>query len=385
MEPLAIARHRIIFLLFTVFVVMVMPGCETNEIETATPPGPVIVPTLTLTGSPTGNPGEIPEAIPQETAQPSPTPDLPSFSSFPCPELSCVWRLDQQTPQLIPLHDQVEVAYDYSTATNRLLHGHFSGRGAGPGNIAVTDLQFLDLDNSENRQIVAVENIAEAVWAPNGQDIAYVRATSRAYELHWLAGFQEDRLLANEVAFTLSVSPAGDKVAFTRESNLNPRSQPGLYVVDTNTGEERIISEVDRAGRGSVADRPIWSPDGTQILLPVAGETLPHRFLRASVDGSSAAYLEISPSVEGQMAGGTLGGIILWHPDNRRLVGQVFPDVFGPEPRRIFSFELDPSLGQMVSAGLIFEGEGELVGWAEPGESIWIRSQSNELALVPLD
>ena len=379
-------RGKQVHLVATLFL-LVLAGCRT--LETGTPP-PTAIPTMvqTSTQTPLASvvPTPIPETIPIETALPSATPEqaLLISDTIACPELTCIWKLDQEPPELVSFEDKVETVYDYSPGTQRLLHGRFTARGGGPGNIAVTDLQFLDLISGAGRQIIADENIGEAVWAPNGHNLAYAKATSTTYELHWLTEFGEDRMLASNVAFTFSVSPAGDRVAFTRESNYNVSGQPGLYIVDIGSGEEWSISEADRAGMGSISDRPIWSPDGSQILLPVTGESIPFRFLRAAVDGSSEAYLAISPSVAQDMGRSSLGTNLFWHPDNRHLIGQVFPDLFSSEPRRVFSFELDPSLEQMVSAGLIYEGEGELLGWAEPGVSIWIRRQVNDLILVPL-
>jgi hypothetical protein len=366
---------------------LALAGCGTLEVEVATPAVQVAVSTATKTPPVIVTPTPT-EFVPLATDLPTPTQasegETPDSNTIACPELNCVWMLDHEPPELVSFEGQVETVYDYSPATQRLLHGRFTGRGAGPGNIAVSDLQFMELYSGLSRQIIPEENIAEAVWAPNGQNLAYVKATSSTYELHWLTEFGEDRLLARDVAFTFSISPNGDRIAFTRESNYNVAGQPGLFILDISSGEEWSISEVDREGTGSISDRPIWSMDGGQIILPVTGRFSPFGFVRAAADGSSDTFLAISPSVQEKFGRGSLGTNLLWHPDNRHLIGQVFSDMFGSEPRRIFSFELDDALERIVSADLIYEGEGELVGWAEPGASIWIRRQYNDLILAPL-
>jgi Tol biopolymer transport system component len=285
---------------------------------------------------------------------------------------------------MVPFEGQVETAYDYSPATRRLLHGRFTGRGAGPGNIAVTDLRVLDLNSGADRQLIAEENIAEAVWAPDGQNLAYVRATPTTYELRWLTALGEDRRLASDVAFTFSVSPSRDEVAFTRESRYNVEGQPGLYVVEVDSSQERLLSDTDRAGFGSISDRPIWSPDGTQILLLVSSQDVPTRILRAAADGASADFLTFTASLEPEISPSNLGNILLWHPDNRHLVGQIFPGMLGGEPRRIYLFELSPALDQIIAAEIIYEGEGELIGWDQPGITLWIRVPDNQLQRLSL-
>lgn len=368
---------------------LILAGCNSFTAEDVKPPANTIIPTSVRTPPAVVVSTQTPEFAPVETNLPTPTlappaPETQDRSTIACPGITCVWKVDQDPPELITFDGQIETAYDYSPSTQRLLHGKFTGLGAGPGNVAVTDLQFLDLKNGMNRQIIPEENIVEAVWAPDGKHLAYVKSTSTTYELHWMSELGEDRLLASDVAFTFSVSPSGDRVAFTRESNYNINGQPGLYVVDIASGEEWSISDFDREGTGSISDRPIWNSDGSQIILPAAGILSQPGFVRAAVEGSRDNILNLTPSIQEVIGRGSIGANLLWHPDNRHLIGQVYPDMLGSDPNRIFLFELDPALEQLISAELILEGEGELVGWAEPGVSIWVMRQFSDLILVPL-
>ena len=122
-------------------------------------------------------------------------------------------------------------------------------------------------------------------------------ATDSTYELRWRGPNGEDTLLASDVAFTFSISPNGDKVAFTRESNYDLPGQPGLYVVDVASGEEQMLSDVDRAGSGSIEDKPAWSPSGQHVLLPTYGTTGGPGLLRSALDGSDTVTLQFDPSL----------------------------------------------------------------------------------------
>jgi Tol biopolymer transport system component len=259
-----------------------------------------------------------------------------------------------------------------------MLFGLFTGRGAGPGNVAVTGLQSLDIDTGQTMTLLAEEKIVEAAWAPNGRDVAYILATGSTYELHWRSPAGEDRGLASEVAFTFSFSPTGDRIAFTRESGYGMDGEPGLYVVTIESGEERQLSDVDRAGAGTLSERPIWSPNGSQILLPVHQEGAGTYWLRAAADGSQTTFLAFAPHLQQQLDRRTLDPNVLWHPNLVNLVAQAVPAPLSGLPTETLLFELDPALGEVLAADIVHTGEGELLGWDVPGWTIWFRPLETE-------
>src|SRR5690606_5400940 len=104
-------------------------------------------------------------------------------------------------------------------------------------------------------------------------------------------------LLAADVAFTFRVSPQGDQVAFTRESNYGLPGEPGLYVVDVTTAQETMIADADRAGAGSLGDRPEWSPNGQYVLLQTSATTGGPGLVRAAVEGGNSVILGFDPAL----------------------------------------------------------------------------------------
>jgi Tol biopolymer transport system component len=161
----------------------------------------------------------------------------------------------------------------------------------------------LDLVSGESQTIIDEDLVAQGRWLPNGEDLAYILATPTTYELRLRRTSGEDLLLASDVSFAWSVSPSGKTIAFSRESGYETPGEPGLYVVDLETGEERQLSDIDKAGAGSLDDRPIWSPDNQFVFFSTWG-TAPEaggkRLVAAAVDGSDSHDIEISTELSGE-------------------------------------------------------------------------------------
>jgi hypothetical protein len=179
---------------------------------------------------------------------------------------------------------------DYETATNRVLYWDYSASietgGVGPGNLSAGALYMIDLNSNQEAPLLP-ENVVNAAWAPNGTDFGYILANDETYQLvHWTAGASE-RVLATDVPHTFSYSPDGKLIAFTRESKYNLPSEPGLFVVNVETGEETRLSSVDRQGAGGIGEpfRPMWAPDSSSVLL-LNGAAGPYEWIWAAADGS---------------------------------------------------------------------------------------------------
>jgi hypothetical protein len=258
---------------------------------------------------------------------------------------------------------------DYAPATNQLLYAtHFPDHGAGPGGLSAIDLWGFDVETTDIWPVVSDELVIDARWGPDGQSIAYVIATPTTYQLRWRAASGDDRLLAEDVPHTLSVSPDGEWVAFTRESGYEVGGTPGVYAVSLQSGEEIPLSDTDRGGWGSITDEIVWSWDSEHVLLPVQDQ-----LLRAAADGSSSAFLTIDerfadePWYLGQFQK------MLWLPDGQRFVATVNfggPGV-GPVGTSTLVLELDALLETVVAAATV-TADGGLLGWDVPGESVWI-------------
>jgi len=258
---------------------------------------------------------------------------------------------------------------DYAPTTNQLLYAtHWPDHGAGPGGLSAIDLWGFDVETTDVWPVVPDELVIDARWGPDGQSIAYIIATPTTYQLRWRAASGDDRLLAEDVPHTLSVSPDGEWVAFTRETSYEVGGTPGVYAVSLLNGEEILLSDVDRGGWGSITDEIVWSWDSDHILLPVQDQ-----LLRAAADGSSSTTLTIDerlarePWYLGQFQK------VLWLPDGQRVVVTVNfggPGL-GPVGTATVVLELDAALETVVAAATVAD-DGGLLGWDLPGQSVWI-------------
>lgn len=297
---------------------------------------------------------------------------------------SQIWSFTNGEAQLVDLPVDVAYAYGYSTTTGQLLYSSPSEPiGGGPSQMAVNNLWLLDVTSGETQAIFSDLVVVEADLAPDGEHFAYVLATESTYELHWRNLDDEDTLLASDVAFTFSISPDGDKVAFTRESNYGLPGVPGLYVVDVATGEEVMIADADRAGTGSIDDKPVWSPSSHYVLLPTYGNLPAPGLVRAAVDGRGSKMLDFAAELADEAWYQTMLSKPFWISDTHILAeaapGSMNQQVGGE--LSIFLLELNDTADMVIAGALI--SSGTFVGWDVPGESIWVQ-MGMEMQSVPL-
>jgi hypothetical protein len=182
-------------------------------------------------------------AVPTDTATPEPTPT-------PAPLPARLWKsysgggatgwwLENGTATEVTLPVDPGQYYDYNPVNGKILYAsHFATSGAGPGNLAVSDLWMVDYPTGTPTSLFATDTIVEAMWAPDGSGFLYIGATPTTYELHYRSLAGDDRLLASDVAPTWGVSRTGAYVAFTRETGYEVPGDPGLYVVPLAGGTE---------------------------------------------------------------------------------------------------------------------------------------------------
>jgi hypothetical protein len=314
-------------------------------------------------------------ATPTVSAPATPTPPA-SLETLYMPYASSgqqAWHLGTGGPVQVDLPVSVGSFYGYSLATDRILFAQvFTTHGAGPGPISVSDLSILDLATG-SVEVLLPDNVVEAMWAPNGRDLAYILATPSTFELHWRDGAGDDRLLARDVTFNWNLSPAGDAIAFTRESRYALTVEPGLYVVGVDSGVEVKVSDADAQGFGSVSDQPIWSPDGAWVALPIWA-TEQARVSLAPADGSGAVDLQIDPALASEWWATAAIPNFVWHPDGKHLVAAPAAsqtEMGGPVP--LVAYTLDVEAGMLREGRLIAE-VGSLIGWDVPGQSVWVTS-----------
>ena len=283
------------------------------------------------------------------------------------------WELGPGEPLRTNLPVSVGSFYGFSPVTNRILYAAvFSDHGAGPDTIAVSDLAIYDPTTGASTALLT-DNVVEALWAPNGHDLAYILATPETYELRWRTEAGDDRLLARDVTFNWSIAPSGEAVAFTRESRYSLTQDPGLYVVLVADTAEVRVSDADAQGFGSVSDQPIWSADSAWVALPLWATAEPSLSL-AHADGSGALDLQIDPALESEWWATAAIPNFLWFPDGERIVATSAVsqgEMGGPSPLVVYELDLEQGL---LHDGVLVAEIGALIGWDVPGQSVWVTS-----------
>jgi len=334
---------------------------------------------------------------------PSPTVTLPPATASPIPEkrnfwvcFGCsgdsLWQLSPGPPRLIRLPASMGEYYGYSPQSNRILMAaEFGDHGAGPGNVSVSDLSILNLGTGQVTQVFP-DNVVEAEWGPDGTSFAYILATPVSYELRWRTEGGEDHLLASDVSFTWSVSPSGKVIAFTRETGYELDEAPGLFVVTVPDGRITKLSDADKAGAGSIVDRPAWSPDSREVIFSLWGAD-PIRLILARADGSRVFDLAPDPAAADVWWSGMQIPEMLWFPDGEHVLVNttaIHPDA-GMDgmggTRALVTYRIDRSEHRLADGRFVGEAMG-LIGWNVPGESFWSvgpegRPESVSIAAAP--
>jgi hypothetical protein len=295
-----------------------------------------------------------------------------------------VWNFENGQASRIELPVEINTFYGYSPATGKILYSSpLPALGTGPAQISVGDLWMLDVASGQAEPIFSEQTIVEAELASDGEHLAYILATETTYELRWRGPDGADKVLATDVAFTFSISPNGDKVAFSRESAYGLPGQPGFYVVDVETAQEVLVSDVDRAGAGSIDDKPVWSPSGQHLLLPTYGTTGGPGLIRAAADGSGSVALGFDPALAGEE----------WYqaePFNPMWISETqiiaLASVAGANAQlggdsQVMLYQLNESLDTIIDGEKL--GEGIVIGWDVPGTSLWVQTGA-DMHSVPL-
>ena len=347
-------------------------------------PTQAIVPTATVANLPPPTVATVSEA----TATPAPLVDTGNSQDFIWGCYFCggtqVWSFTNGEAHQIDLPVAVATIYGYSPTTGNLLYSPpAEAMGGGPSQIAVNSLWVLNMTDGNTEAIFSDPVVVEADLAPDGEHFAYVLATATTYELRWGALDGTDKLLASDVAFTFSVSPTGEKVAFTRESNYGLPGVPGLYVVDVATGEEVMVTDADRGGSGSIDDKPVWSPSGQHVLLPTYGTMAAPGLVRAVADGSGAATLAFDPALANEDWYQTMLAAPYWVSNTQIFAsgarGSMNQQMGGD--LTLFLIQLNDTVDTIIAGVPI--AEGIFVGWDQPGVSIWVQ-MGPEMQSIPL-
>jgi Tol biopolymer transport system component len=280
------------------------------------------------------------------------------------------WRLGPGAPTRITLPASIGQYYGYSHATDQIAYAQtFADHGAGPGNLAVSDLSLLNVSTGEVNTVYPGD-VVEALWSPDGTQLAYILATAATYELRLREPDGTDRPLASDVSFTWGFSPSGDAIAFTRESGYETPGTPGLYVVSVESGTEIQVSDVDKSGTGSIDDRPSWTQDGQFVTLSHSGGPSTPRVVLAAADGSASWDITLDESLSGNWWYTPSITAILWYPDGERALAlpAASQEMGGPPPLVLFTYDRATHVFiEGVEIGMV----NTIIDWDVPGESFW--------------
>lgn len=116
----------------------------------------------------------------------------------------------------------------------------------------------------EQRQVIIDWEGSRTAWSPDGAQLAVMDPVTASLLL--LRAENGKLLRAVEGASEPSWSPDGKSVAFYRSG-----TSPGLYLVDENFGEPRLLRALTRV-EGMPA--PIWEQDGRAVMVVVIGSRL---------------------------------------------------------------------------------------------------------------
>lgn len=395
-----VSRSINLFLLVLVMASLVACQTETPPTAVPTPPAtatpnePIPLPTLTQTVPPTA----VPSGYFQQIIGLSNVQDAGGNFIEGQLEVRGITAEGQWGRRALPLGMAYPNNFDYALQTDRPLQVTNEGNGAGPSTMSAGTLQVADASMS-NWETIATD-VVNAQWHPNGRDLAYIAATADTYELRFQPAGGEARLLATDVPHTLSFSPDGRYIGFTRESRYEGLSgTPGIYVVEVETGVETMVSPEDRAGFGGLgsAYAPIWSPDSQSFVISVPYLDLPDGSVRenglvwASVTGSPNrfwSFTELETAV--QAVDRTLcitGESALINGADLVMLAGTCADPnsaglgMGMVPATaVVRLMLDPTNGEATAVGItplarISEAPILLIGWAQPSTSVWITTE----------
>ncbi len=324
---------------------------------------------------------QVAASAPTDTPEPTPTPLPPRLWKSYTSGGASAWWLEDGAVSEVTLPVEPGQYYDYSTVNGKILYAsHFASVGAGPSRLAVSDLWMIDYPAGSPTVLIGADSVVEALWAPDGAGFVYIHAAAETYELRYRSLAGDDRLLTSHVAPTWSVSPLGDLVAFTRETGYGVPGAPGLYVVPLAGGPERMISDADRHGAGSIEDRPIWTSDATRLALPNYGFA-PGALVLASADGSSHGSLSFAGDLAADPAVANVPVSVLWHPDGAHLLGVAnFSETMGG-PSPIYRYALGTDGTTAIAATRIGEGYS-LIDWHIPGMAFYAVDPNNDVVVV---
>ncbi len=150
--------------------------------------------------------------------------------------------------------------------------------------IYLLDIQNGDVTLIADQPAPGLNRCVQAVWSHNGRRILFEATPDLRYDLSrvWsIAAGEEGRPVVSDVGAgnCPTLSPDDDRIAIN--SNDNPQ-QMGVSIVDADGSNHRFLGDYGK---------PIWSPDGRQLLVMSFGVVKPVRLMDADPNKSVAVAI----------------------------------------------------------------------------------------------
>jgi Tol biopolymer transport system component len=213
-------------------------------------------------------------------------------------------------------------------------------------------------------------SVLQLAWSPDGRSIAFIRANHAASSLEsevpqdvYLMnadGSNVHQITAGFQVSSISWSPDGERIAFTKQSALNGgHSASDIYAIRVDGSDEVRLTD-----DGASMD-PAWSPDGRTIAFVHArsAERFQQRDVyRMDASGVGLTRLTSAPGVEADPA---------WSADGSTIVFVAYPPGDGCSLKTIAR---DGSTEATIAT------KGSLGGMC-PGDPVWqpVRPSSEEV------
>jgi Tol biopolymer transport system component len=212
-------------------------------------------------------------------------------------------------------------------------------------------LQTVQADGSDTRRLTEGADVQQPDWSPDGARIAFVsRTTDGDFDIFTVTpdGSGGDTLVGgDDFQVSPAWSPDGKEIAFMSgqfsADGIYASTNWELHIANADGSSERVLSDADLVP----FVRPVWSPDGDQIVFEVMGRDGVADLAVVGSDGTGERKLTDTPEPEYGAA---------WSPSGDQLLFST--------RKGIFSMNADGSVRGMLDAN------GSNPSWSPDGSEI---------------